>query len=82
LGIRDTRRKSLRSKKSATHLEVSGGVLPDDRKVNSRLTLNIGLRWDYEASATERFNRQNRGFDFTSKSPITVQGYDLCGGIA
>jgi hypothetical protein len=50
--------------------------------VNSRLTLNIGLRWDYEASATERFNRQNRGFDFTSKSPITVQGYDLRGGIA
>ena len=29
----------------------------------------------------ERYNRQNRGFDFDSPSPIQVQGLDLRGGL-
>ena len=41
----------------------------DDWQVNRRLSLNLGLRWDYETPAVERYNRQNRGFDFTAKSP-------------
>jgi outer membrane receptor protein involved in Fe transport len=52
----------------------------DDWKVTRRLTLNLGLRWDYQAPVTERFNRQLVGFDYTSPSPLQVPGFDLKGG--
>ncbi|MEN6536432.1 MAG: TonB-dependent receptor [Bryobacteraceae bacterium] len=53
----------------------------DDWQVNRRLTLNLGLRWDMEGPAVERYDRQTRGFDFTSKSPYQVTGLDLRGGL-
>ncbi|MBL8240246.1 MAG: TonB-dependent receptor [Bryobacterales bacterium] len=53
----------------------------DDWKISNKLTMNLGLRWDYETPQTERFDQQNRGFDATAASPLQVPGMNLKGGL-
>ncbi len=59
------------------------GFIQDDWKLSSRLSLNLGLRWDTETGNLERFNRQVNGLDFSAPSPIAnrVQGLTLKGTV-
>ncbi|MBI1790422.1 MAG: carboxypeptidase regulatory-like domain-containing protein [Acidobacteria bacterium] len=60
------------------------GFVHDDWKISSKLSLNIGLRWDAESGNVERFDRQINGLDFDAASPIAskVQGLSLKGAVA
>lgn len=59
-----------RNASRANQTLYNAAFVQDDWKVSDRLTLNLGLRYELEGATTERFNRNIRGFDFTSSSPI------------
>lgn len=58
-----------------------GVYFQDDWRVNKRLTLNLGLRYDENLPWTERYNRQTN-FDYTSQSPLNTADFSVRGGLA
>ena len=44
----------------------------DSWRVNSKLTVNLGIRMEYERGATERYNRMIAGFDPNAGLPIAA----------
>lgn len=53
----------------------------DDIHISPKLTLNVGLRWDYLGPLSDRFNALTRGYCFTCASPLQVPGMNLQGGL-
>ena len=47
-----------------------GVFVQDDWRVSPRLTVNLGLRWDYESPIAEAADQQNIGFDPNAANPF------------
>ncbi|MGH9469827.1 MAG: TonB-dependent receptor domain-containing protein, partial [Terriglobia bacterium] len=60
----------------ALQTTYSAAYAQDDFKVTPKLTLNLGLRYEYESPWTERFNRLTN-FDFEAVPPLKVSGLSL-----
>ncbi|MBL8227857.1 MAG: TonB-dependent receptor [Bryobacterales bacterium] len=58
---------------TADSLPYYGFYAQDDIRLGRKLTLNLGLRYEWEGGYTERYNRLNRGFDSSTDLPIAAQ---------
>jgi hypothetical protein len=71
LGVPDGRMD--RTSSIAEQDRYFGIYLQDDYKVSPRLSVNLGLRYEFETPVTERFNRSVAHFAFDQANPIEAQ---------
>lgn len=64
----------------ATSQPYHAAYVQEDWKATQKLTLNLGLRWEYETPITDRYNRLSM-FDPDIASPLQVPGMSLRGGL-
>jgi len=64
----------------AQQIAYHAAFVQDSFKLTPKLTLNLGLRYDYESPRTDRFN-QLTNFDYSLKPPLQTPGLDLRGAL-
>src|SRR5262249_23504962 len=52
------------------HVNYYSGYLQDDIRLTKRLTVNVGVRYEYETGIAERSNHMLVGFDQAAVNPI------------
>jgi len=74
---------ALTGTKLFTFVNYYAGYVHDDFRLNSKLTLNFGLRYEWETGLAERSNQLVVGFDRTVTSPLASQvtGISPKGGV-
>jgi len=58
---------------NATQSPYYGIYVQDDFRIFLRLTLNLGIRYEWNPASTERFNRSVNGWAFGTANPIEAQ---------
>src|SRR4029077_4483825 len=61
--------------RQSDYIEQSGSwgfFVQDDWKITPKLTLNLGVRYEFETPLHERFNRSTLGFDTSYVQPISA----------